>query len=144
MRGAHWSPWYTYFPWEDWRDGKPQILTEEIEPLTERRMKATADTNPSVQLRWHTVPFGHTDYYALEVMDAILADRTGRLVAEMKKVAAGVTRTIREFNLREGMTPADDTLPDYFFDRPLGSKGYVLTRAQFDELRGDYYRLRGF
>jgi len=32
MRGAHWLPWYAYFPWEDWRDGKPQILTEEIEP----------------------------------------------------------------------------------------------------------------
>ena len=30
--GAHWSPWYTYFPWEDWRAGKPEILTEEIEP----------------------------------------------------------------------------------------------------------------
>lgn len=32
MHGAHWSPWYNYFPWEDWREGKPQILTEEIEP----------------------------------------------------------------------------------------------------------------
>lgn len=42
MRGAHWSPWYTYFPWEDWRDGKPQILTEEIEP----RLKAWAERPP--------------------------------------------------------------------------------------------------
>ena len=43
MRGAHWSPWYTYFPWEDWRDGKPQILTEEIEP----RLKEWAERPPS-------------------------------------------------------------------------------------------------
>lgn len=43
MRGAHWSPWYTYFPWEDWRTGKPQILTEEIEP----RLKAWAERPPS-------------------------------------------------------------------------------------------------
>jgi hypothetical protein len=38
LLGAHWSPWYAYFPWEDWRQGKPDILTEEIEP----RLKAWA------------------------------------------------------------------------------------------------------
>ncbi len=43
MRGAHWSSWYTYFPWEDWREGKPQFLTEEIEP----RLKAWAERPPS-------------------------------------------------------------------------------------------------
>ena len=43
MRGAHCSPWYTYFPWEEWRDGKPQILTEEIEP----RLKEWAERPPS-------------------------------------------------------------------------------------------------
>jgi len=40
--GAHWAPWYTYLPWEDWRDGKPEILTEEIEP----RLKAWAKRPP--------------------------------------------------------------------------------------------------
>jgi predicted Zn-dependent peptidase len=70
----------------------PPVVTEEIEQLAERRMKATADTNPSVSLRWHTVPFGHTDYYALEVMNAILNDRTGRLyksLVEDKQIATG-------------------------------------------------------
>jgi hypothetical protein len=32
LLGSHWSPWYAYFPWEDWRKGKPEILTREIEP----------------------------------------------------------------------------------------------------------------
>jgi hypothetical protein len=32
MMGAHWSHWYAYFPWEDWRNGKPEILANEIEP----------------------------------------------------------------------------------------------------------------
>ncbi len=27
-----WRSWYDYFPWEDWRRGKPAILTELIEP----------------------------------------------------------------------------------------------------------------
>ena len=43
MLGAHWSPWYDYFPWEDWREGKPAILTEEIEP----RLKEWAERPPS-------------------------------------------------------------------------------------------------
>ena len=30
--GASWRSWYAYFPWEDWRRGKPACLAEEIEP----------------------------------------------------------------------------------------------------------------
>lgn len=32
LTGAVWRSWYLYFPWEDWRRGKPEILSEEIEP----------------------------------------------------------------------------------------------------------------
>ena len=31
QRGA-WRSWYHYFPWEDWRRGRPEILQKEIEP----------------------------------------------------------------------------------------------------------------
>jgi hypothetical protein len=30
--GAIWRSWYSYFPWEDWRRGKPDCLAQEIEP----------------------------------------------------------------------------------------------------------------
>ena len=43
LMGSHWSPWYAYFPWEDWRHGKPAILTDEIEP----RLKDWAARQPS-------------------------------------------------------------------------------------------------
>ena len=43
LQGSHWSPWYAYFPWEDWRQGKPEILTREIEP----RLKEWAERPPS-------------------------------------------------------------------------------------------------
>ena len=33
--GATWRSWYVYFPWEDWRRGKPRCLTEVIEPRLE-------------------------------------------------------------------------------------------------------------
>ena len=35
---AAWRSWYAYLPWEDWRHGKPDCLTQEIEP----RLKAWA------------------------------------------------------------------------------------------------------
>ncbi|MHA1190449.1 MAG: NAD regulator, partial [Alphaproteobacteria bacterium] len=30
--GAHWRSWYRYFPWEDWREGRPAVLDREIVP----------------------------------------------------------------------------------------------------------------
>lgn len=30
---TRWRSWYDFFPWEDWRAGKPQMLSETIEPL---------------------------------------------------------------------------------------------------------------
>jgi hypothetical protein len=35
LLGSHWSPWYAYLPWEDWRKGKPPILSSQIEPKLE-------------------------------------------------------------------------------------------------------------
>jgi predicted Zn-dependent peptidase len=61
----------------------PEVVTEEIEQLQERRMSATADTNPSVQIRWHAVPFVHQDSFALDVMTDVLSGRTGRLYKAM-------------------------------------------------------------
>jgi hypothetical protein len=42
LMGSHWSPWYAYFPWEDWRNGKPDILSEDIEP----RLREWAERPP--------------------------------------------------------------------------------------------------
>lgn len=41
-RGA-WRSWYDYFPWEDWRAGRPWILTDEILP----RLLSWAEREPS-------------------------------------------------------------------------------------------------
>ena len=34
--GAAFEPWYRYFPWEDWRAGRPEILDDTIVPLLEQ------------------------------------------------------------------------------------------------------------
>lgn len=30
--GARWRDWYTYFPWEDWRQGEPPLIEQVIRP----------------------------------------------------------------------------------------------------------------
>ena len=37
---ARWRSWYDFFPWEDWRDGRPAIIDAEIAP----RLKAWAES----------------------------------------------------------------------------------------------------
>jgi hypothetical protein len=34
--GASFEPWYRFFPWEDWRSGRPGILDQTIVPLLEQ------------------------------------------------------------------------------------------------------------
>jgi hypothetical protein len=34
--GASFEPWYRFFPWEDWRSGRPSILDDAILPLLEQ------------------------------------------------------------------------------------------------------------
>ena len=38
-----WGDWYSYFPWEDWREGKPAIIARSIAPALKRFVKAAAD-----------------------------------------------------------------------------------------------------
>lgn len=46
-RGA-WRSWYSYFPWEDWRQGKPAVLTDVIEPrLTEWAKRPANGSEPA-------------------------------------------------------------------------------------------------
>ncbi|PTW62841.1 hypothetical protein C8N35_101889 [Breoghania corrubedonensis] len=37
---ARWRPWYDYFPWEDWRQGRPTLLDEVILPALDAWAKA--------------------------------------------------------------------------------------------------------
>jgi len=61
----------------------PPVVTLEIPQLAEMRMNAECDCQPSVEVRYHTVPFRHRDSYALDVLSAVLNGRTGRLYKSM-------------------------------------------------------------
>jgi predicted Zn-dependent peptidase len=58
---------------------QPPVRTREVEQMAEKRMVAFAETNPEVQIRYHSVADGHADEPALVVLGALLSGRTGRL-----------------------------------------------------------------
>ena len=61
----------------------PDVVTLEIKQVAEKRMYAEAEVNPQVEILWHTVPFGHKDSYALEILAQVLSTRTGRLYKKL-------------------------------------------------------------
>ena len=72
----------------------PPVVTLETTQLAEMRMNAECDCQPSVEVRYHTVPFRHRDAYALDVLGAVLNGRTGRLYKSMvegEEIAAGAS-----------------------------------------------------
>ncbi|MCC6948170.1 MAG: NAD regulator [Bradyrhizobiaceae bacterium] len=47
--GARFEPWYKFFPWEDWRGGRPTLLDRTILPALGEWVKATP-TQPAAKL----------------------------------------------------------------------------------------------
>jgi len=61
----------------------PDVVTLEAEQLAEKRMTGECDCQPQLQVRYHAVPFGHGDGYALDVVAGVLNGRTGRLYEQI-------------------------------------------------------------
>ena len=96
------------------------VVTLEVKQAAEKRMNAEADTNPQVDILWHTVPFEHKDSYALQILGQILSTRTGRLYKSLVLGSSVATEAFARqrsqkwagcFNaggeVREGHTPAE-------------------------------------
>lgn len=66
---------------------------------------------------------------------------------EVMEVGERVNNLARAFNVREGFTRADDTLPERLMTEPLqagASKGHTISREDLDEMLDEYYSLRGW
>lgn len=67
--------------------------------------------------------------------------------ADLVEMAEMAETLIRKINMRHGFTSADDNLPKRILEEPLSSgppAGKVVGRERFLQMRGDYYRLRGW
>ena len=66
------------------------IITVEVDQPAEKRMIAEAETQPSLQIRWHAPSGVHADATALDLLCQVLDGRTGRLYKRLvteKKIA---------------------------------------------------------
>lgn len=88
----------------------------------------------------------YRDLYMWDELSEIIEVTTGMKMDKpyLKRTASYVIDLTRRFNIREGLTKKDDTLPSRFFDEPLGEEKKVLRREDFNRMLADYYRLRGW
>jgi aldehyde:ferredoxin oxidoreductase len=84
-----------------------------------------------------------------ETMSELISAAIGRevCVEELKKAGDRIWNVGKLFNLREGFSIADDSLPDRILTEPLKSKrpaGKIFPREEFDVMLQEYYKLRGW
>ena len=65
-------------------------------------------------------------------------------VADLHSVASRVQNLTRLFNLREGATRADDSLPERLLKEPINEQNNRITKEELDAMLNDYYLLRGW
>jgi aldehyde:ferredoxin oxidoreductase len=66
---------------------------------------------------------------------------------DVMKVGERLTNLAKAFNVREGFTRADDTLPERLMTEPLkggASKGQLISREDLDKMLDEYYAERGW
>jgi len=91
------------------------------------------------------------DFYAIgwENIARLASAATGwkLSVDDMKVIGERIWNLVRMFNVREGFTRKDDTIPYRIANDPLkGGKadGHVVKPEDFNKMLDEYYRLRGW
>ncbi|MBL7211847.1 MAG: aldehyde ferredoxin oxidoreductase family protein [Desulfobacteraceae bacterium] len=66
---------------------------------------------------------------------------------DVLQVGERINNLAHAFNVREGLTRADDTLPERLLTEPLkggASKGHFISREELDQMLDEYYAERGW
>jgi len=87
----------------------------------------------------------YRDLYPWESLQQIIAITTGLKTdrSALQKRAADISNLVRQFNLREGLKPEDDNLPQRFYKETLES-GHQIKESELKSMRREYYSLRGW
>lgn len=89
--------------------------------------------------------YGIKDVTYARMLEAAVGEEWN--VEKLMLLGERVWNQIRLFNLREGFTRADDTLPKRFTDEPLPDGPYAgakITLEDLDQLLDEYYAVRGW
>jgi aldehyde:ferredoxin oxidoreductase len=96
--------------------------------------------------RFTTKLFNSPSLPGLEEFAAQIGNVTGLTFSseELSQIGLNITGVERLINRRLGVTRADDTLPDRWFDEPIkvgGYKGERIDRAEFDAMLSRFYAI---
>jgi aldehyde:ferredoxin oxidoreductase len=89
--------------------------------------------------------YGIKDITYARMLEAAMGEEWN--VEKLMQLGERVWNQIRLFNLREGFTRADDTLPKRFTEEPLPDGPYAgakITLEDLDQLLDEYYSVRGW
>lgn len=88
----------------------------------------------------------YRDFYLWDELSEIIKLTVGLELDKdrLSQLSQRVNSLIRQYNLREGMTDEDNTIPDRFFNEPFEEIKDNLKRQEFDTMLKEYYRLRGW
>ncbi len=88
----------------------------------------------------------YRDLYQWEQLGQIIKAVTGLELdsEQMIAIARNVANDARRFNVREGLTPADDRLPKRFTSELLPESGKGITEEQMAVMLREYYQARGW
>lgn len=126
---AEWRDWYSFLPWEDWRDGPPEMIGTSIEPALADWVKSARDRSVRKQRQERVnVSFGSS---SSTEMDSVLSLERFELLYEAGLVAEAV----------RDRTAADSDLP---LEQPgLKNTGTTLRSDHRRILATALGRLRG-
>ncbi|MBT8097819.1 MAG: hypothetical protein KJO95_02715 [Gammaproteobacteria bacterium] len=106
---ARWADWYRFLPWEDWRNGRPDLIEEHVEPALQRWVKqARGLQRRKNRLERCNVTFG--DRNSAE-MDAVLPLERFELLYEVALVAESA-RDAQALSKGDAATEATATVVD--------------------------------
>ena len=85
-------------------------------------------------------------YWDWNYLSTIVGVTTGLKLDEagLRRISSSIQNETRRFNLREGITSKDDTLPARFFEEALGEERKVISREDLGKMLQGYYALRGW
>jgi aldehyde:ferredoxin oxidoreductase len=87
----------------------------------------------------------YRDLYPWDELSSLIYITTGKRTTqeELKATASAISDVVRHFNIREGLTPEDDQLPERLHREFLKS-GHHIKREELAFMRSEYYHLRGW
>jgi hypothetical protein len=102
---ARWADWYQFLPWEDWRNGRPDVIEKFIQPAMQDWVRQTrAQQRQKIRQERRNVAFGDVNS---EGMDAVLALERFELLYEV----ALVGEAFRDARALSKDTPATTQTP---------------------------------